>query len=113
MINGYDDVTMLTVLVINPSLHTHTIESIPLSERLRVLRNTDIHSQYGLPGGTRTRDPGCLQRTDLLCAELRLVVVSLLREHDGEHGVGAAARLVHVGGGHRPVEGVRERSCDR
>ena len=60
------------------------------------------------PGGSRTPpDPGqsTAARTDLLCAERRLVVVPLLREHDGEHGVGAAAGLVHVGGGHRPAEG--------
>lgn len=32
------------------------------------------------------------------------LVVAFLREDDGEHGVRAAARLVHIGGGHRPAE---------
>lgn len=40
--------------------------------------------------------------THLLCVEVGHLVVASLCEQDGEHGVRAAARLIHVGSSHRP-----------
>lgn len=40
--------------------------------------------------------------THLLSVEVGHLVVASLCEQDGEHGVRAAARLVHVGSSHRP-----------
>lgn len=45
----------------------------------------------------------------LLRVKVRELVMAVLREDDGEHGVGAAACLIHVGGSHSPGEGVRTR----
>ena len=65
------------------------------------------------PGGNRTPDPGGVtamlyqlsqDHPDLFCREIRLVVMLLLREHDGEHSVRPAACLVHVGRSHSPAE---------
>lgn len=42
----------------------------------------------------------------LLGGVVRLSVVAFLSEDDVEDGVRAAARLIHVGGGHSPVQTV-------
>ena len=45
-----------------------------------------------------------LGSTNLFCGHFRFIVVFLLSEDDGEHSVGPAAGLVHVGGRHRPEQ---------
>lgn len=59
----------------------------------------------GRSGGCPAREWGrqpMLEEPHLLRVQPSELVVAALREDDGEDSMGAAAGLVHVGGGHRP-----------